>query len=127
MVAPKAILLDSNIIIYTGLTQLSDLRNWLKSKRIFVSVISQLEVLGYHQLNAKDRRYFENFFKQSKVFNINLKTINEAILYRRQKSMSLGDAVIGATAKIHNLPLVSANLKDFKHIENIELINPLEL
>lgn len=41
--------------------------------------------------------------------------------------MSLGDAVIGATAAIHNLPLVSANLKDFKHIENIELINPLEL
>lgn len=72
MVATKAILLDSNIIIYTVLTQHSDLRNWLKSKRIFVSVISQLEVLGYHQLNAKDRRYFENFFLNSPRFSISI-------------------------------------------------------
>lgn len=53
--------------------------------------------------------------------------IQKAIELRQTKQMSLGDAVIGATATIHNLPLVTANLKDFKHIENIELINPLEL
>ena len=39
--------------------------------------------------------------------------------------MSLGDAIIAATAKKHRLSIVTANTKDFKHIENLEIINPL--
>ena len=40
--------------------------------------------------------------------------------------MSIGDAIIAATARRHDLPLMSANTKDFKHINQLELINPLE-
>lgn len=41
--------------------------------------------------------------------------------------MSIGDAIIAATAIIYELPLATANSKDFKHIENVELINPLTI
>ena len=39
--------------------------------------------------------------------------------------MSLADAIIAASAQNYNLPLVTANTKDFKHIENLETINPI--
>ncbi|WP_027354373.1 hypothetical protein [Desulfosarcina sp. BuS5] len=38
----------------------------------------------------------------------------------------LGDAIIAATALIHNLKLATANIKNFKWIENLGIINPLE-
>lgn len=123
----KTILIDSNIIIYTGLPQYSELRNWLRLKNIRVSIISQLEVLGYHQLVVKDRMYFEDLFKQFDLFDINAEIIDSAIAFRQQQSMSLGDAIIAATAKVHKLPLVTANTKDFNHIEGLELINPLAI
>jgi hypothetical protein len=50
----KIVILDSNIVIYTGLRQHYQLRDWLKSKKLFVSAISELEVLGYHKLISKD-------------------------------------------------------------------------
>jgi len=126
MVVNKIVVLDSNIIIYTGLREHSQLRNWLKSKKLFVSVISQLEVLGYHKLVSKDRRYFESFLKQCELVPIYPEIINVAVNFRQQKKMSVGDAIIASTALYHKQALVTANIKDFEHISNIDLINPLD-
>jgi len=40
--------------------------------------------------------------------------------------MSVGDAIIAATALFLQLPLVTANTTDFKHLKNLELINPIK-
>ena len=121
----KPIIIDSNIVIYSGLTSHYELKEWLKSKDITVSLITKLEVLGYHDLNEKDQIYFETFFKKCELIDIDSLIIETAINLRQFKSMSLGDAIIAATAKEHSLAIVTANTKDFKHIENLELINPL--
>jgi len=123
----KSIILDSNIVIYSGLTSHYELKEWLKSKDIVVSLITKLEVLGYHDLNEKDQIYFEIFFKKCELIAIDSLIIETAISLRQFKSMSLGDAIIAATAKEHRLVIVTANTKDFKHIENLELINPLAI
>lgn len=47
-----------------------------------------------------------------------------AILLLRQRRMKLGDALIGATALLYNLPLVTRNVDDFKHIPGLQIINP---
>lgn len=127
MAVTKPILLDSNIVIYTGITTHDELRHWLKFKNTVVSSISKLEVLGYHSLNKKDRIYFEAFFKQCKLIIINSEIIDLAVRLRQSKSMSLGDAIIAATASLYKFTLVTANTKDFKHIEKLKLINPLEI
>ncbi len=51
--------------------------------------------------------------------------VEQAIHLRQQRKMSLGDAVIGATALTHNLKLATANVKDFAWIKNLEVINPV--
>jgi predicted nucleic acid-binding protein len=45
---------------------------------------------------------------------------------RQQKKTSLADAVIAATALAHDLPLVTRNVDDFKHVAGLKLINPFE-
>lgn len=76
----KPILLDSNIVIYTGVATHGELRNWLKLKKTTVSAISKLEVLGYHGLNTKDKIYFEAFFEKCKLIHVNSKIINLAYI-----------------------------------------------
>lgn len=37
--------------------------------------------------------------------------------------MRNGDAIIAATALVHDLSLMTANIKDFKHLEELKLID----
>lgn len=123
----KTVVLDSNIIIYTGLVQHHQLRNWLKTKKFMASSISQVEVLGYPNLLLKEERFFNNLFNRCIVLPVDSEIIKKAIELRQQKKMSLGDAIIAATAIAENLPLVTANTKDFQHIGQLDLIDPLTL
>lgn len=123
----RSILIDSNIVIYAALPENEVLRTWLKKNKIFVSEISMLEVLGYHKLTKGDIIYFEEFFSASRVLAINSKQIQKAVELRQNKSMSLGDSIIAATALKENLPLVTANTKDFRHIPALELIDPFRI
>lgn len=38
--------------------------------------------------------------------------------------MSLADAIIAATALVYEVPLVTRNKDDFKHIDGLDLRNP---
>ena len=40
--------------------------------------------------------------------------------------MSVGDAIIAATAKIFNVKLYTNNEKDFINIKDISIINPIK-
>ena len=52
-------------------------------------------------------------------FNDRIKEI--AISIKQKRSIELPDAIIAATAKSFNLPLVTAD-KDFKKIEGIDIV-----
>lgn len=125
MAVNKTVILDSNIIIYTGLKEQHQLRNWLKTKNIYVSDVSRLEVLGYHKLTSKDQNYFKYFFKSCQIIPISFEVIESAIDLRQIKKMSLGDSIIAATALRHGLVLTTSNTKDFRHIEALKTINPI--
>lgn len=120
------ILLDSNIIIYTGLVESRGLHSWLESQKITVSVISRIEVLGYHKLTIRDKRYFEAFFSQAVIYQLSDQILDLAISLRQMKKMSLGDSLIAATAIVNHIPLITANTKDFNHIEDLQLVNPIK-
>ena len=119
------VILDSNIIIYSLQPQNENLTNWLKDHTLYVSSITQLEVLGYHKITQDEISFTKRYFSNCVIISIQQNIIEKAITFRQVKSMSLADAIIAATAKHYNLPLITANIKDFKHIENLEIINPL--
>lgn len=115
-------LLDSNIIIYAAQPKYVALRNWLESQWYAVSDLSRLEVLGYHNLNQKHSEYFHHFFTYCYRYPISSEVVDKAITIRRNYAMSLGDAIIGATAFHHNLKLCTNNIKDFQAVKELEFV-----
>jgi predicted nucleic acid-binding protein len=51
--------------------------------------------------------------------------VQEATKLRQLKNLSIGDAIIAATGIIHNLSLITRNIKDFSTFPNLTLINPI--
>lgn len=49
----------------------------------------------------------------------------QAVRLRQQRRMGLGDAIIAATALVHDLTLVTHNVQDFHRIRGLRLLDPL--
>ena len=119
-------LLDSNIIIYAAQAENEFLREFIMNNSPFVSAISQLEVLGYHQLTDEDKNYFAEFFDASQVLPICQIVIDQAVKLKQKRKMSLGDAIIAGTAKVYDLMVVTRNVDDFSWINELKLFNPFD-
>ena len=119
-------LLDSNIVIYAAEPNYEHVRRFIAHKKPVVSVINKVEVLGYYKLTPENQQKLEKLFQILPILSISNAIIEQAISLRQQRKMSLGDALIAATALIHNLKLATANVKDFDWIEKLEVVNPVE-
>ncbi len=119
-------LLDSNIIIYSAKREHVELRHFLNENLYSVSAVSRIEVLGYHLLAGERREYLEKFFVAANTLAISDSVIAQAVQLRQERRMSLGDAIIAATALAHRLDLVTRNVRDFSWIQGLSLINPFE-
>lgn len=120
-------LLDSNIIIYAARPEHGELRAFLAEKPIAVSAITRVEVLGYHRLTQPEREILIDVFDSLPVLPVTDDVIEEAIRLRQVQRMSLGDALIAATAIVHQLPLATHNTGDYSWIRSLQLIDPLIL
>ena len=119
-------ILDSNIIIYSSQPEYAYLRPLIFDKQNCVSKITLLEVLGFHRLNEQEREYFKGCFLFLKQLEMNDLIIDKAIKLRQQRKMSLGDAIIAATALYHNATVFTRNVDDFLKIESLNVINPIK-
>lgn len=120
-------ILDSNIVIYAFQPEYRDssLEKFLLQGEFSVSNVTRLEVMGYWRNSDDEFKRFELFFEAIHILAVSSEIIDRAIQLRRQRSMGLGDAMIAATALIHQLPLVTHNTRDFQWIAELELIDPL--
>lgn len=118
-------LIDSNIVILASKLQNVELLSKLKKneEHIKVSIITKIEVLGYHQLNQVQKKFLENFFKAITVLPISENVAEIAILIRQKRPVSIADALIAATAIAFELELLTENTKDYRGIQNLELLN----
>ncbi|NQZ75964.1 MAG: type II toxin-antitoxin system VapC family toxin [Ekhidna sp.] len=91
-----------------------------------ISAITEIELLCWKTATEKDLEVLHNFINDSLVFelekDIKLKTAD----IRKAHKIKLPDAIIAATALIHDLALLTRNVSDFKNIEGLDLINPYE-
>lgn len=117
-------LIDSNIIIYAAKPEHPLLRQLIEEHAPAVSAVSYVEVLGYHRLTEQERQHFEAFFAASNILSISDVILKQAVRLRQSKKMTLGDALIAATALTHDLTLVTRNTKDFDWIGTLRLHNP---
>jgi predicted nucleic acid-binding protein len=119
-------LLDSNIIIYSLLPEHPKLRQFIETHLPAASGISYLEVLGFHKITPDDKARFVQLFEGLKLLEIDRKILDKAVFLRQQRKMSIGDAVIAATALVHDRTLITRNVDDFRWIPELRLLNPFE-
>ena len=117
-------LLDSNIIIIASKLAQVKLITYLRNneKDLHTSIISQIEVLGYHQLKQVEQTFLENFFNTISTIPLNDLVAAKAIELRQRKPLSLPDAVIAATALVYNLTLLTENIKDYAGIKDLKIV-----
>lgn len=123
---PDDFLLDSNIIIYAAKPEYAFLGTFIEENAPVVSAVSYVEVLGFHKLTETEKELFAEFFAATTVLSISTEIIEKAVELRQTKKMTLGDALIAATALTHNLTLATNNTADFAWIDGLKLFNPLE-
>lgn len=118
-------LLDSNVIIYAAQPEHGALRDFIAEHVPAVSAVSYVEVLGCHRLSSEELSLFQQFFDTVTVLPLDQDVLDGAVTLRQRRKMSLGDALVAATAAVHHLSLVTHNAKDFAWIEELVLIDPL--
>ena len=119
-----AYLLDSNLLIYSADAANAFLRPLVQSQTNYVSAVSQVETLGFHKLVLADKFYLESVFILLGVLPVSQPIIERATVLRQQQRMTLGDAIIAATALEYGLTIATRNIKDFTHIVGLPVYDP---
>jgi predicted nucleic acid-binding protein len=120
------ILLDTNVVIYSYQAEFSHLLDYIENNESVVSRITYIEALGYHKLSENELFYLEKFFDEIEILPITDEISIKAMQLRQLHKMSLGDAIIAATALIYRLTLATRNTDDFDWIDSLELVNPVD-
>ena len=117
-------LLDSNILIYGASREHPGLDAVLDRTDLAAASISRIETLGFHKLSDIERHWLDAAFARMQILPLDDIVAARAIELRQQSRMRLADAIIAATALVHLRPLVTRNVDDFRHLTELEIINP---
>lgn len=120
------VIADSNILIYSMMMEYDFLRHFMTNYTIKASAISKIEVLGFTRLSKEDEIKYQRMLARVELFPVIDSVLNQAILLKQQKKMSLGDSIIASTALLQGLPLMTRNVGDFAWINGLQLINPFD-
>ena len=119
------ILLDSNIVIYLTQPGNEVLYDYFSAKVVQASIISYVEVLGFHGITDEDKVVIEAFFEITPILPLSTEIADRAVRLRQTRKIGLGDSLIAATAIENDLILATHNTADFAWIESLNLIDPL--
>jgi toxin FitB len=117
------IILDTNIFIYLAKGALA--RNLVADTDIAHASITKIEALGFSSMPAQELLLLGALFNESYSLSLTDAVVDRAITLRQSKRMSLGDAIIAATALENHLVLWTANVEDFAHIDELDMVDPL--
>ena len=111
---------DTNIVLYllSGDKTLSEL---LDGKQLYISFITQLELLGYKGISERERVFVEEFLSQCIIVDINNRIKSEVIRIKQNYNVKLPDSIIMSSAIYLDLPLITADA-DFKKVEELNLL-----
>jgi predicted nucleic acid-binding protein len=117
-------LLDTNIVIdfsaqklpATAYDQLTTIIDTLPQ----ISIINKIELLSFSHVPKQ----IITFTDAAHVFALDEPVIAKTIELRKKYRIKLPDAIIAATAIVHELTLITRNTPDFKSINGLKLLSP---
>ena len=113
-------LLDTNAVLYI-LNGDEILSQFVDDSHLFISVITQIELLSYHKFKEKEEKKIIDFIESCEVIYVNSLVAKKSIRLRKKFRKKLPDTIIASTSIVNSIPLISAD-KSFKGIDDLFLI-----
>ena len=116
----RSVLLDTNTVLYF-LAGDETLSEFIRDKKIYISVISELELLAYNELTQQEIKLIQSFIRDIDIVDITMDIKALSIQLRRQTRLKLPDCIIAATSMVLQIPLITAD-KGMKQVLGLHLI-----
>ncbi len=113
-------LIDTNILIYyfNGIELNEKIDNILLTS-FNISIITKIEFLSWQKL-YQDKSLEEKaiaFLSNARVYDLDDNIADKVIKIRQRHKVKTPDAIIGATAQVNGLGIVTNNEKDFQYFD----------
>ena len=120
-------LVDTNILIYLSKKQLAFNKVASPGDKLFISVITYMEVMGFPFTDIHEKNMVEEICKNIPVIGLDQNVVDKVILIKQTHKIKLPDAIILATALVNQFDLITANVSDFLNIDNnLKILNPVQ-
>lgn len=116
----NSIFLDTNIVLYL-LSGDKTVADFLNDKTIFLSFVTELELLGYKEISPEEQILVENLLADSTIIDINSVIKKIVIELRRNHKIKLPDAIIAATSHYLNIPFMTSD-KDLSRLTDLNIL-----
>lgn len=93
------------------------------AEEVFISIINELEFKSFLNLTSNDKALFDDFASMIIVLDLppsNIVLKNKIIEIRNKYRLKLPDAIVAASAVVHDALLLTAD-KDFKKVKELQL------
>ena len=104
---------DTNILILASQGKFDLLSLFETYQDVLISVVSQVEALGYNFTNPAEEQALRQYFADLTIMSFSAAQVPHAIRYRRQFKTKFPDAAILATARAAGADLLTENTRDF--------------
>lgn len=113
-------LLDTNAVLYilNGDKALAELLN---GEKLYVSIITEMELLSYKDITAKEKLQIKNFLADFIIVQIDDDIRDQTITVKKSTHLKLPDSIIAATAIVLGLPFVTSD-KQFRTVNELDLL-----
>jgi len=115
----RSFLIDTNIALYL-LSGNKTIANILDGSQLYISFITQPELLGYKGITSKEQQIIKLFLNECIIIDINEEIKKTTIQIKQKHQIKLPDSIIAATALFIEIPLLTAD-KEFKKISKLNL------
>jgi len=120
-------LLDTNVVLDFMGEKLPARSQFFLSEiidnEINISAISKIELLGFSFVEQT----LIDFVSFARIYPIDDETIDKSIDLRKKYKIKLPDVIIAATCLVNKYVLLTRNVKDFAHIDSLDIMNPWDL
>lgn len=104
----NSVVLDTNVVLYllNGDRALSDL---LFDRKLYISFITQIELLGFKGITSQQRNQIKKFIDDCIVIDLNEEIKEQVIDLRKTTNLKIPDCFVLATSSFLKTPLVTAD------------------
>jgi predicted nucleic acid-binding protein len=88
-----------------------------------ISVITEIEALSWVNKSKAKERILIEFVQDAQVLALTQEVVKECIRLKRSRKIKTPDAIIAATAIVHNLILITSD-SGFLGIKDLEVVDP---